>query len=410
MASNNGYSITISPVRIGKGTRIFPDDSMMSNTEKQLICLLHNSVNGRYVSCSSRELLRERFDGNIFFVCLESGAVFFSFVPEKSDVTAEGAFIGMKDLKTAWKLFLPYLVYLFVSGASVPNDTFTMDFFKFKEQAEKIKNDLPADKREYADAVIRKLRTGAGPFSFYSARFPSSMILGSFENITPEDVNISPININSGIVFDHEAVMREASLIRNKKPDLVNIRFCRTTPKRYKELRKAEIKKYCLKQYQREMMKKIEDFDTSLKNVWFFSCNEKYYISIDNDIAREIEKNDGMIPFDVLYKQMSIALGSAENRMISYKIGTPKIVGVKVIESFEETMEKIERQKSLAASNSVGASGSTSVISYSGHNGTSKQTVHASEPPQACETKLNAFLKEKWKRFLELFKKSSDKE
>lgn len=403
MASANGYSIMMSPVRMGKGVCVFPDEQAMTEDEKQLICSIHSAVNGRYVSCTSRELLQERFDDNIFFVCMKSGAIIFSFIPENTSVFAEGAFIGRKDLKTAWKLCMPYLVYLFVSGSTTLNGTVDLDFFRFREQAMIIKNSMPADKREYAEAVIKRLRQNAAPFSFYSSRLPSSMILGNFDNITPENINVSPINLNSSIVFDSGAVMSAASLIRNRDPDLVNIRFCRTTPKKFRELRKAEIRDHCLKQYQRDMMKKIEDLDSSIKNVWFFSYKGEYYISIDEDVMRRLEENNGMIPFDELYKQMSMALETVASRIITYKNGAPKAVRVVTADSFEEAMNKFEQQNPVRASSS---SGSMASVRPREHGAVSEQPAQT-KVKQVDKTTPAEVPEEKRKGFFGLFRKDS---
>ncbi|MGN0650823.1 MAG: hypothetical protein ACI4KM_10330 [Oscillospiraceae bacterium] len=342
MNTNDGYSISVYPIQLFEGKPIINYPSI-SDDEQQIIAAIYGKINERYVSNGQKELLEERFEKNLFFCCLESGAAMFSFIPGKSTVSMAGFFIEKRDLKTAWRLFLPYFIYLFIAGNCSLAEASVFYLDSIRNDALDSIVGISTQEKAYADEIIKKVRTYCAPISFSATQIPESMILGNFVNLAPASAAGSTGKMVSQIVFPPEAVAQANTGLISQNKETMEIRFCRSTVKRYKELRRNEIKSLCQKQYQKEMMKEIDDIDDSLEAAWYFNYSDKYYISLDNDIARMIEQQGGMISFEILHQQMAKAIETVSYRCMAYQAGKPKPQSTHV-ETYEEVMERIGSQ------------------------------------------------------------------
>lgn len=318
-------------------------DGGISDSEQQILAAVHGRINEKYVSSGAKKQLNERFAGNLFFCCLESGAAMFSFLPSEGTVSMQGFYIAKSDLKTAWKLYVPYFIYLLTVGKCGLNEAARLNLEDLRSDALSSISGLSSPELACADEVIRKVRMHGTPFSFSSTRLPASMIVGDFENLAPQPAEESSDSESSGIVFDPEALAAANAKVisANKEPML--IKLCRSTAKRFRELRKGEIKALCHKQYQKEMLKEIEGADDSLEYAWYFNYGNKYYIPVDNEVARTIEAQGGMISFEVLFQQMEKAIQAVSYRCMAYQSGKPSPQAAHV-ESFEEVMARVEPQ------------------------------------------------------------------
>lgn len=337
---SDGYSIAVYPLNTLEGNPCVSDASI-SVTDSSNLFAIHNVVNSKYVSSGEKELLSERFDKNIFFCCLESGAAMFSFVPSKSGVSMKGLYIPKSDLRIAWRVFLPYLIYLFVMKKGTLTESSMLSFEKFRDYVFGNMSRLTEQSKAYADEIIKKMRKHYAPFSFCATRLPASMILGDFENLAAVSTDDAD-TVSSELVFDKEIVTRTKATLMSTNREVMETRFCRTSIKHFKELRKNEIKTLCQKQYQKEMLKELDNLDDTLEYIWYFSFNEKYFIPLENSAAHQIESHDGMISFEQLQQQMVRASERMISRRVEYQDGKQSrmIVQQESFEDFEARSKK----------------------------------------------------------------------
>ena len=343
MAENNGFGIIVYPIRTLDGKLYIDSSAGITDNEQRILTDIHGRINEKYVSSGAKKQLNKRLAGNLFFCCLESGAAMFSFLSDKAAVSMQGFYIAKSDLKTAWKLYIPYFIYLMSVGKCALNEAVRLNFEELRTGALNSISELSSSELACADEVIRKIRTHGTPFSFSSTRLPASMIPGGFENLAPQpDEDISD-SMTSVIVFDPEAVAAANLKTISTNTEIMQMRLCRSSAKRFRELRKGEIKALCHKQYQKEMMKEIENADDSLEYVWYFNYSNKYYVPVDNETSRMIEAQGDMISFEVLFQQMEKAIQAVSYRSMAYQSGKPIPQAVH-IESFEEVMARVDSQ------------------------------------------------------------------